>query len=167
MQTYRHVNNSGIYPYPVNGSCYFLAEKTNQISHMVDVSRFSTLIDSDQGSVFISAHFGCVVTHPQTEAVVYIGYLDAGYLPLGTPIGKLLKLPNILRDVYSICVFVDIRTRKKPFEFLSRNGTIPVGTRTIRLYIAAAIVELTNITIPQYCVFDEIKLSIFGRTAHN
>jgi hypothetical protein len=84
MQTYKHDENSSIYPLPINGHCYFLAEKVGRIAQNVDVCRFSTLIDHGQAISIISARFGCSVAHPQDEAVAYIGYLDAGYMPIAT-----------------------------------------------------------------------------------
>ena len=43
------------------------------------------------------------------------------------------------------------------------NASIPVGTRMIRLYMMGLLVPLINDTVQQYCMFDEIKLSIFDR----
>ena len=96
----------------------------------------------------LSAHMGCIATHPNTEAMVYFGYLDIGLMPLSREASKLLKFSYTL---------------KEPFEFLSMNASIPVGTRMIRLYMTGLLVPLINDTVQQYCMFDEIKLSIFDR----
>lgn len=146
--------NSSTYRSPIDGNCYFLAEhmsaniQPSQVTQMIDVRRFSRLIDHDQGSLSLSAHMGCIATHPNTEAVVYFGYLDIGMMPVSREASKLLKFSYTL---------------KEPFEFLSMNASIPVGTRMIRLYMTGLLVPLINDTVQQYCMFDEIKLSIFDR----
>ena len=89
IQTYKHDENSSIYPLPVEGSCYFLEENNGWITQNIDVSRFSTLIDHGEAVSIISARFGCSVAHPHDEAVVYIAYLDAGWLPIVVGPGNL------------------------------------------------------------------------------
>lgn len=105
MQTYRYVINSSTYRSPIDGNCYFLAEhmsaniQPSQVTQMIDVRRFSRLIDHDQGSLSLSAHMGCIATHPNTEAMVYFGYLDIGLMPLSREASKLLKFSYTLKDV--------------------------------------------------------------------
>ena len=47
----------------------------------------------------LSAHMGCIATHPNTEAMVYFGYLDIGLMPLSREASKLLKFSYTLKDV--------------------------------------------------------------------
>jgi hypothetical protein len=91
MQTYKQDKNSSIYPLPLEGNCYFLTEKTGFGAQSVDVSRFSTLIDHGQAISIFSGHFGCSVVHPDDEAGIYIGYLDANWTPIVLRPGKLSK----------------------------------------------------------------------------
>lgn len=56
---------------------------------------------------------------------------------------------------------VVLRTHQKPFQYQSMVGSIPVGTRTIKVYLAANIWNQTDISTPQYCAFDVVQLFIF------
>jgi hypothetical protein len=60
-------------------------------------------------------------------------------------------------------IFVGIQTSNKPFVFQSQSGSIPIGTRTIRFCIVGVVIKIMNTTIPQYCVFDDVKLFISNR----
>jgi hypothetical protein len=134
------------------------------IGQRVDVSRFSTFIDSGQASSVVSAYVGCSQVHESDEAAVFLGYLDANFLSLVNGPGNSLKC-TILPKNMLFCIIV-IRTKNKPFEFQSKSGPIPVGTRTIKVYMGAAIYKLITPVTHQYCVVDDIKLFIFNNNTN-
>ncbi|CAF4704359.1 unnamed protein product [Rotaria sp. Silwood1] len=147
MGVRKQAENSSTHPLAIEGSCYFIAEKIGILSQDIHVRRFSKLIDSGRALLNMSVHFGCSQAHQNDEAIMYLGYLDERYQPI------LVEQPVI-------------RTNNKPFQFKSRVASIPIGTRTIKVYIGASIPNSTTTDILQYCVFDAVKLFIFDNNSN-
>lgn len=154
------VENSSVYPLPVEGYCYFVLKNMSLIGQMVDVSRFSRLIDTGKLVNVISAHFGCSSANDTAEAVVSAGYLAVGFVPLMATRGNGYRFKFALK-LYFPFACLGIRTHRKPFVFQSIAVPIPIGTRVIRSYIAAGIVnERTSNDHSTFCAFDDVQLYI-------
>ena len=118
------------------------------------MSGFLKLIDAGRASCTLSVDFGCSRAHQNDEAVVAIGYLDEQSLPMNTGYRQFLSLAMYVKET--------------PFQFQSGDGLIRVGTRIIKVYMAAYIYEhidqQNRFDNTPYCAFDYVKLFIFSNS---
>jgi hypothetical protein len=91
--THRHVENSSVFPPPIEGNCFFLAKKPSLLGQDVDLKPFSRLIDIGQISCNVSVYFGCSQSHPSNEVALSFGFIDVHGWPVDlAPHGNTAKL---------------------------------------------------------------------------
>ncbi|CAF3007299.1 unnamed protein product [Rotaria socialis] len=144
--THRYVDNSSLYPVPVEGNCYFLAKKISMLGQGIDVRNLSRLIDLGQVACNVSVYFGCSQSTPSNQIVLSFGFIDANGWPLVTA-------PYVLT------------TTEKPFRFQSITTSLLIGTRFINVHMQVVVHNQSTSESPQYCVIDKIRVVVFHKEA--
>ncbi|CAF1962399.1 unnamed protein product [Rotaria magnacalcarata] len=142
--THRYVDNSSLYPVPIEENCYFLAEKNSMLSQEIDVRNFSRLIDLGQVACNVSVYFGCSQSIPSNQIALSFGFTDVNRWPL-------VIAPYVLT------------TTERPFQFQSITTSLLIGTRFINLGMQAGVRSQSTPESPQYCAIDKIRVAVFHK----